>query len=261
MKFLKKILALVLVTTTILSMMSMSIASASAESMVEYTIHATTGGGNCTSVDIMEIKINGEKGSTDWHNVAALCYMPGTTDRSFEDIDVGKINSISVKNIGIDGWYPSKFFITSPSGDVTIFGGKWVDNSNEVTFSTTDNVVYFALCTSNEFGSGTDADVYMQFIDENGNETPKYNLTEIHFQNNTFEMNDVLKRYISLPSDFGKITKIRLSLDRTVFLPSDNWKIEYLYYCVKSGKHTGDSFRKNVNEWCSNNNPVTLDFT
>lgn len=256
MRSLKKTLSMVLVTVMIFSTLIISTGSVSAASKVEYTIEATTGGGDCTSVDIMEIKINGENGSTGWHSVAALCAITGTTTRSFEDINVGKINSISVRNVGIDGWYPSKFFISSSSGKATIYGGKWVDDSNEVTFSTTDNVVFFTLCTATEFGSGTDSTVYMSFVDENGNETPKYNLTDIHSQLNAFEMGDVLKRYISLPSDFGKIAKVKLS---TKHFGADHWQIEYLYLEMKSGKHKGCSAFKNIFKWCSPENPVSVD--
>lgn len=244
----------------ILTTLITSIVSASAASEVEYTIQATTGGGYCTSVDIMKIKIDGDNGSTGWHDVAALCVTPGTTKRSFYDINVGKINRISVKNVGIDGWYPSKFVISSPSGNTTIFGGKWVDDSDEVTFSTTDNVVYFTLCTASDFGSETDATVYMSFVDEKGYETPKYNLSEMHYQTNAFEMSDVLRRYISLPSGFGKITKVNFSIDQAINFPGTDWQIEFIEIYVKSGKHKGDHFFKNVFEWCSLTKPVSVDF-
>ncbi len=261
-KYLKRIISLVLVLVMMVSTMAVSVVSTSATgNKVEYTIQASTGDGDCKSVDIMKIKINGEKGSTGWHDVAALCVIPGKTERSFKDIDVGEITSISVKNAGIDSWYPKRFVVSSPSSNVTIYGGKWVHDMNEVVFSITDYVVYFTICTDSEIFSGTDADVYMTFYDVNGKVSEKFDLSSIHPQLNSFELGDVFRSYVSLPSNFGKLDKVMLSIEKVgkdgnlLNLGAD-WKVEFIDTLVVSGLYKGNKSMKILHQWCKFDKPI-----
>ncbi len=263
-KFVKRIISLVLMLVMLVSVMAISAVPASAASEVEYKIAASTGGGDTKSVDIMKVKITGANGSTGWHSIAAFGALPGKAERSFDDIDVGKIESITVKNIGVDGWFPKKFVITTPSGEVTIYGGKWVDDGNEVTFSTTDYAVYFTIITDSSMFSGTDADVYMKLYDNKGKASHKIDLSSIHPEINSFELGDVFSYCVSLPSDFGKLSKAELiiepvGLDDNIFNLGSDWKVERIKFEVKSGPYKGNNFDNILHQWCEFDKPIKID--
>lgn len=268
-KCVKRIISLVLMLVMMVSVMAISALPASATSEsdaseIEYKIAASTGDGDTKSGDIMKVKITGSNGSTDWHNIAAFGIIPGKATRCFDDIDVGKVESITVKNIGVDGWFPKKFVITTPSSEVTIYGGKWIDNGDEVTFSTSDYAVYFTIITDNSFLSGTDADVYMKFYDDKNRQSEKFDLSSIHPEINSFELGDVFSYCVSLPSDFGKLIKAELIIeplgfeDNILNLGSD-WKVGSTRFMVKSGPYKGENFFNSVHKWCEFDKPIMID--
>ena len=238
---LKRIVSIVLVAVMVLSTMAIATVSAFAESMkATYTVEVSTSGSDGCTADMIYLEvigeINGEEYSTDYHYCAHFGYHK--TDRiTFSDDNIGSLQGVTVKKAGVNGWYPNYFRVTKTvagkSETVTVYGGKWVENTEPVTFSKDDNVYKVDMKTSNEKGAGTDSNVYFSLIDKKDKETTSLNASSIHPSSNAFEKGDFASFYVSVPDYFGKMDKIRVELG--AWTAGAPWKLEYFNVTKVSG--------------------------
>ena len=138
----------VLISMVIIALMSVVIVrfatvSTSAKSKVVYSVDIVTVK-KCYSVDEIMIKINGTKGSTEWHNIGSAGSNK-ISSASILDKCVGEIESVTVKNLGADAWQPKGFYVSASScrdvscdstlnKSVLFDGSKWVNYYSEITF-------------------------------------------------------------------------------------------------------------------------------
>ncbi len=271
-KSLKCFVSLALIIVMMMSVIAVSVVSASAVTndnsfalteILDYKFSISTAGTDGESSDKIEIKINGRKPisgeaySTEWHNVGKVA-NDSTDSASFSDIAIMNIDSITVKNCGSDGWYPEYVHLTAerigePAIDLTFYGGRWVDNGDEVTLALTDKVLKFNVVTSSDSYSGTDADVIVSLYGENNNKIENCNLSDIHPKFNAFEKGDDATFYFAVPSNFGTLKKASFVLDLigsedNIFNFGSDWKLGSVDFAFN-----GDEFnnKKELNKWLS----------
>lgn len=225
-----------------------------------YTITASTAGSNGTTKNDLSFKLYGTNGtSTDW--VTKACGKnKGTSSFTFESNYIGtEIEKVEVKISGTDGWFPDYVKVTSQKGkiDTTLYGGRWLDNEGTITLKPTDNVFKITIKTADVYLAGTDCDVHMALIDENGKKVTFNNLHDIHPKFNAFERNDSMSAYIACPDNFGKLQYVELwtslctGADTTA-----KWMIERVTAEQVSGANTGDSFSVKIDMWLPPYNTV-----
>lgn len=271
-KSLKCFVSLALIMVMMMSVMAVSVVSASAVAndnsfslteILDYNFSFSTAGTDGESSDEIMIKINGTKPvsgeaySTEWHNVGKVA-NDRTDSASFSDIAIMNIDSITVKNCGSDGWYPEYIHlyaerVVDTPIDLTFYGGRWVDDGNEVTLSLTDKVLKFNVVTSSDSFSGTDADVIVSLYGENNQKIENCNLSDIYPKFDAFEKGDNATFYFAVPSDFGTLKKASFVLD--LIAPADNifnlgsdWKLGSVDFAF-NGDELGN--KKEVNKWLS----------
>ena len=145
-KSLRVIISMVIIMLMSAVIVGFSTVPTSAESKVVYGVDIVTEE-KCYSVDEIMIKINGAKGSTQWHSVGSAG-IGKICSASIIDKCVGEIQSVTVKNLGADAWRPQGFYISASSckdrfcdgkssRTLSINGSKWVNYYSEVTFDKT----------------------------------------------------------------------------------------------------------------------------
>ena len=164
----KSIVSLLLIL--MVTVASLATATAVGSKYYYYDLMFYTAGSSGISQDYIYMQIHGEKGSTDWEKLSCCGFYRRYGSVSLGDFnDVGKVTGVSVKNECIDGWYPEKIEVISPSKEkTTIYCAGWVDNNDEVRFDINKNILEVNVKTSSALFSGTDADVWAIFYDENG---------------------------------------------------------------------------------------------
>ncbi len=242
-KFSKRMISLVLIVTMMLSALSASTLCTSAliGENFEYKIEVSTPGSDAKSNDIMVVKIYGTKGYLKEH-MFTLGSKIGTATYTFKDYnDIGDIKYMTIENKnGIDGWYFNWIKLTTPSDSETFYGGRWLDNSNVVTFRPDDNVVKLEIQTGSETYAGTDADIHFRLIDTDGDEFLSDEASSVHIRANAFEKNDFSYMYVYIDSkDFGQIDDVVPELHSSGTLFSD-WYLDYIKATHVSGKYTGE---------------------
>lgn len=217
-KITKKIVSLTLVVMMIVSTMAVSMVSTSAATSTKckYVINIQSGAKDGLSGDIIQLKLDGTKGSTDWFNAPAVA-LGRNGQQQITHKDIGEIKSISAKNIGVNGWYPEVFKIKKMVGGstvetTTIYGGKWVDDNKETTFNKNANVYEVFIKTSNKFGAGTNSDVCVTLHGENKVKSERINASSLSSATDAFERGDETTLYIAVPDNFGKLTKAEFGL-------------------------------------------------
>lgn len=248
----KKVISLVLSILMITSVAGISTISA-AEETDTYKITVSTAGSNGTTKNSLSFKLYGTDGtSTDW--VTKTCgKSKGTSSFSFESNYIGtEIEKVEIKVNGTNGWFPDYISVTSEKGkiDQTFYGGRWLDNNETLTFKTTDNVFKISIDTADVYLAGTDCDVHMALVDENGKKVTFKNLHDIHPKSNAFERNDTMSAYIACPDNFGKLQYVELWTDLVTGADATaKWKIERVTAEQVSGKYTDDSFSVKLDMW------------
>lgn len=231
--------------------------------MDTYTVTTSTAGSSGVTSDKISFKLYGTVGgkevSTNW--VTKECGSDkGEYTFVFDDTFIGsEITKIDVKIDGDNGWYPEYIKVESVNGqlDKTFYGGRWLDNSETITLNPTDNVFKIDIKTSNDDNAGTDADVYVQLVDEKGNKTSWINVSNIHPEKNAFEKNDKVSVYRHAPDGFEKLEYINVKSESNGTAAAD-WKIESIGAEQVSGELKGDKFSITVNQWDPNG--VTMSF-
>ncbi len=200
---------------------------------IAYNLEFTTSYGEGVSNDDISVKINGNKGSTDWHNIGKVGSSVCNIVEIISKIDIGTIESITLKNNGSDNWFPENIIIKKNIGNecdtANICCGKWI-KGQEVTFDIGDRAFKITVKTSNNENAGTKGDVYVKIYDYNGNATEEINLTELHSDPNGFETKVKESFVIYAPKNFGIISKIEVRNDDT----SDEWYLEYIDVTLKN---------------------------
>lgn len=228
-----------------------------------FTITTSTAGSDGVTSDNISFKLYGTVGgkevSTNW--VTQKCGDDkGEYTFVFTDTFIGsEITRIDVKIDGSNGWYPEYVKVTSDCSQInqTFYGGRWLDNSETITLTPEDNVFRVDIKTENDDNAGTDADVYVQLVDEKGNTSDTINASDVHPESDAFEKGDNMSLYMYAPENFEKLEYININTDANGTAAAD-WKIESLGAEQVSGKHTGDKFNITVNQWDPNG--VTMSF-
>lgn len=231
--------------------------------MDTYTVTTSTAGSSGVTGDKISFKLYGTVGgkevSTDW--VTKKCGEDkGEYTFTFGSTYIGsEITRIDVKIDGDNGWYPEYIKVKSVNGQFnqTFYGGRWLDNSETITLEPTENVFRIDIKTSNDDKAGTDADVYVQLVDEKGKTSNWINVSDIHPKSNAFEKNDKVSVYRHAPDGFEKLEYINVKTE-TNGTTSADWKIESIGAEQVSGKLKGDKFSITVNQWDPND--VTMSF-
>lgn len=276
-KTLKHFISIMLVAVMMLSTMSVALISVSAAETdnVTYKLEIHTAGSEGYGAGI-KIKVNGDNGSTDWHNLGnATSSKTGTV--TFTDKNVGNMMSITVKNTTTnDPWYFEYAVLTKENGGekftTTIHGGKWINYSYcvnlgekkflyDYTFSVYDDVYRLDIDTSNDLLSGTDANIFTCIYGENNKKVDLDDITKIHPKADAFERGDKMSIYVNVPANFGKINKIefRVGGSGVTHIAAD-WKIDTITATKVSGSNIGTSYSKTVNDWADNNKTTTFCF-
>lgn len=231
-------------------------------SMDTYTITTCTAGSSGVTDDKLSFVLYGNKGSTNGTIKSGKCgNEKGEYTFTCNMGYIGtELTAIEIEIEGDDGWYPEYINVKSENGKInrTLYGGRWLDNNETITLKATDNVFKVDIKTANVDNAGTDADVYVQLVDENGETTAKINASDVHPKSNAFEKGDNMSLYIYAPQKFGKLEYININSDANDTAAA-NWKIESLGATKMSGNNdVGDSFSITVNQWDPNG--VTMSF-
>lgn len=264
-----RLISLVLILVMIVSTMAVSAFSVSAatkddafalELVVNYTLDFCTAGTDGESSDEIMIKINGKIGgkdaSTEWQSVGKVG-KDRTASVSFLGKHFNEIESITVKNNGKDGWYPEyinlKTDINRENSGLTFYGGRWVDDGNEVTLALTDKVLKLNVVTSGDNYSGTDADVIVKLYGENNTSTGNINLSDIHPKFDAFERKDNAIFYFAVPENFGTLKKASFTLkliapEGNIFTTGSDWRLGSLDFTFNDDEFSN---KKDVNKWLS----------
>ncbi len=277
-KTLKHFISLMLVAVMMLTTMSVALVSVSAAETenVTYKLEIHTAGSEGYGAGI-QIKVNGDNGSTAWHNLGeATSHKTGTV--AFTDKNVGNMMSVTVKNTSANNnpWYFEYVVLTKENGGekftTTIYGGKWIVRSYcvslteqkfayDYTFSVYENVYRLDIDTSNDLLSGTDANIFTYIYGENNKKVNLDDITRVHPKSDAFEKGDKMSIYVNVPSNFGKIKKIefRVGGSGVTHIGAD-WKIDKITATKVSGENIGASYSKTVNGWAENGETKTVNF-
>ncbi len=230
-------------------------------SMDTYTITTCTAGSSGVTDDKLSFVLYGNKGSTNGTIKSGKCgNEKGEYTFTCNMGYIGtELTAIEIEIEGDDGWYPEYINVKSENGKInrTLYGGRWLDNNETITLEPTDNVFRIDIKTSNDDKAGTDADVYVQLVDEKGKTSNWLNVSDIHPKSNAFEKNDKVSVYGHAPDGFEKLEYINVKTE-TNGTASADWKIESIGAEQVSGKNKGDKFSITVNQWDPND--VTMSF-
>ena len=261
-RVIKSIVSLLLIL--MVTVASLATATAVGSKYYYYDLMFYTAGSSGISQDYIYMQIHGEKGSTDWEKLSCCGFYRRYGSVSLGDFnDVGKVTGVSVKNECIDGWYPEKIEVISPSKEkTTIYCAGWVDNNDEVRFDINKNILEVNVKTSSALFSGTDADVWAIFYDENGVATEGHNLSDIYPTDNAFERGDDATMYISAPDNFGKVKSARFYLDdeEALAIEGPAWRAQSVKVTQVSGTNNGFSVYKALNTEIDLYDTLSFDF-
>lgn len=240
-------------------------ATTAATNKFKYSLDFYTAGSDGTSVDCIFIQVHGENGSTDWHDISSVGgFRRELWVEIYDTKDVGKVTGVSVKNEKVDGWYPERIVVTSPSNKATtIHCGAWVNNRVEVRFDVTDNVFAINIKTSNALFSGTNSDVYAILYDQNGVATKPFEMSTIYPYVDAFERGDDATMIVAVPDNFDKLSSMKLYLDvadDTFAIEAPEWRVQSVKLTQISGAHKGDEYYKALNKVCTADNVITIQF-
>ncbi len=252
-KFLKRTLSLILSILMITSVTSILVVNAemvaASNESVNYTIEVSTAGSNGCTDDTVDIKLNGSKGSTGWIK-SSHCDKYGTHTLTSKGIDIGELNSVTLKVEDNDRWYPNYIKVKSDTGiDKTIYCGNWV-GEDEVTFSKDETVVKFDIKTGDINGAGTDNTNVIQFVDTNGKKSTRINMSDIHPDKDAFERGDLSSFYINCGKDFTKVQYTNIY--SSVYAPGGHpWYIDWFTVTQVQGDNVNDSYTIDADQWIS----------
>lgn len=258
-KYFIRTLSLILSILMITSVTSILVVNAEVhvvpDEFINYTIEVSTAGSSGCTDDTVGIKLNGTEGSTYWIT-SSQCNTYGTHTLTPMDIDIGELESVTLKVEGSDKWYPNYIKVTSETGiNQTIYCGNWV-GENEVTFSKDETVVKFDIKTGDIDGAGTNNYNVVQFVDASGKKSPRINLTEIHPDKNAFERGDLSSFYINCGKGFGRVQYTNIY--SSVYSPGGHpWYIDWFTVYQVQGNNKYDQFTIDANQWISNQLEMT----
>lgn len=255
-----RVLALVIALITALSAMSaISFSASAASNEITYNVNFDLWGHATQDVCI---KINGSNGSTDWYNAGSIGHY---SDHyfSFKGKDVGEIESISIKQemngCLIDGPVNQYLYLNSWAfksvtiNGTKIYGGRFITDLEEHTFSVTDNVYRVKIQTADEKNAGTDLNVYVTLNGTDGSKSNTVNMSENGYDTtgdgiyiNAFERGHEQTTYIYAP--FDTLESITIELDGLLFA-AKGWKCQSITIeQMQGGTDTGVK-TINVNQW------------
>lgn len=260
-KMMKRTLSLVLAVMTVLSVMVVSVGTASAATGdVNYNLEFKTAGSQGTTNGDIVITVHGTAGSTSAHNVGEVGDSQKLQTASFTDVNVGEITGVTVDVIsGInDGWYPEYINVSTPTDTETIYGGRWVDDDKKVTMNVTDTVLKVQVVTGDVTYAGTNGDVKIRFKDTNNKQTTTFaNLSSIHPDSDAFERKDDSTFYVYAGSDFGAVKSIEiLSGGDGIFGFGADWYLYSITITNVSGFSQGASCTKVIDQWLEDGHGV-----
>lgn len=225
------------------------------DEFINYTIEVSTAGSSGCTDDTVGIKLNGTEGSTYWIT-SSQCNTYGTHTLTPMDIDIGELESVTLKVEGSDKWYPNYIKVTSETGiNQTIYCGNWV-GENEVTFSKDETVVKFDIKTGDIDGAGTDNTNVVQFVDTKGKKSARINMSDIHPDKNAFERGDLSSFYINCGKGFTKVQYTNIY--SSVYAPGGHaWYIDWFTVTQVQGDNVNDSYTIDADQWISSQLEMT----
>lgn len=194
------------------------IVSLTPSEMRTYSLTVNTAGffGAGTDSDVY-IELVGEKGTSGrifldlpWKNDFE---QNDSSNYTFNTKDVGNVKQVIFTLDGSDDWCVQHAYV-----DGTFFYGKqtWLKNSSVTLEASNSRSYVLRIETSNDLFSGTNSDVYVEFIGDNGSTGKIY----LNSNNDTFEAGNIDSFY-PVANDVGTVKEICLTLDG-----SDSWRIK-----------------------------------
>ena len=256
----KRILALVLALITALSAISvMSFSASAAAQEITYNCNFDLWG---HSTQHVFVKINGTNGSTDWYNAGAIGHYTDSCF-SFKGIDVGEIQSITVKNVMngciFDGpvnqylYLEEWAFKSVTVNGVRIYGGQSIADLEEHTFSVTDSVYKITIKTADVKNAGTDLNVNVTLNGEDGKKSNTVNMSTNGLDTtpdgiylNAFERGHQQSTLIRAP--FDKLDSVTIQLSGGM-IAAKGWKCESITIQQVQGNTDTGVRTVEVNQW------------
>ncbi len=218
-----------------------------------YTVTAYTKGSSGVTDDGVYFKFIGSEGETDWVHVSIGDDKDNHTVSVQADA-VGKLKEVKVKTKSSNHWYPGKIEVQNTlstgkyaSGKLTVYGGRWIGNS-ETLLSPDDDIYEVTVKTGSSANAGTNAEIWLQLQDANGNQSAKIQLDDIHQDKNAFEKGDTDTFPIYVPDQFEECVY--------AFLRSDNsgsaagWQVDEISIKKVSGNNLlGDGYTVSTGYW------------
>ena len=256
----KRILAMVLALITALSAMS-ALSFTASEASEDITYNGSFDLWGFANQNVL-IKINGTNGSTDFHNIGDI----GNYTKpyfSFTDRNVGEIRSITIKQempaCIFDGpvnqfLYLNEWAFKSVTiNGVKIYGGQYIEDLNEHTFSVTDHVYKVTIKTADVKNAGTDLNVNVTLNGENGKKSKTINMSEDGLDTtptgiylNAFERGNQQTTLIRVPFDTLKSITIELNGG---MIAAKGWKCESITIEQVQGDSDTHLRTVSVNKW------------
>ena len=255
-----RIMALIIAMITALSAMSAFTLTASAASdEITYIVSFDMWG---HATQHVYIKINGTKGSTDWYDAGTINHMDPTSF-SFKGKDVGEIQSITIRNDMsnhlLNGSVSQKLYLNPWAfksvtiNGTKIYGGRYIDDLEEHTFSVTDNVYKVTIKTADVKNAGTDLNVNVTLNGTDGKKSKTVNMSEDgrdttpnELNINAFERGNQQTTYIYAP--FDELESITIELDG-LLIAAKGWKCESITIEQVQGGTDPGVKTVEVNQW------------
>lgn len=239
------------------------------EDSTQYGLSFKTGNlmGAGTDSDIY-VKLVGSKGETNEVEVTALyngnAFEKGTNHRVVANFDknIGEIQKVMVRSdmsgVGPD-WFLDSIQVEpfwknqAQAGEKTFDCKEWIVNKNSRTYSVDQNAItrYRMTVKTGKLsrwpkGEGTDADIYVRLIGDEG-QTNEVEITSL-IPGNALERGDTDTFTVNFENAIGKVEKIQVRSDMSGVGP--DWYLERIdVQPLLGNKDSGENVRFAFNQW------------
>ena len=251
-KFYKKAVSVVLVLAMALSVCAVSLITASASTYENYTVNCCTTDAGTSSSEIY-ICVYGTSGSTGWYNIGEIG-NDSTGSAQFNAKSVGQITKIELDHILElqNPCNPTTVTIKNSENDVTFYNSETIGSDEPLTLSVTDKAFRLDIKTGSVDGAGTDAYVYINFVDEDG-DSYKTEISMLHPKSNAFEAKDEASIIVKVPDNIDTLDYIEISVDGDIwFNLKADWYLDTINITHIAGDHKDTTYSCSVYKWIYN---------